>query len=171
MALILNPITGQEYPLTDEEIKHITVNGEVINIKGQLLEVAIDDLKDFSLRVVVDRNDVAGVIFVPRHDQAKRWYRNWLAVRIMKVTNKSMDWCREYVRKSRGVRYANEDEVFTLTATLDRELAMDQYHACIGQRGGKMIEYLRNYGFEVDCNYARVEAVFQMLGLLWGEQE
>lgn len=48
MALILNPITGQEYPLTDEEIKHITVNGEVINIKGQLLEVAIDDLKDFS---------------------------------------------------------------------------------------------------------------------------
>lgn len=171
MALILNPITHQEYTLTDDEIKHITITGDVIPIKGQLLEIAVNDLKDFTLRTFIDKNDVMGIIFVPRHDQAKRWYRNWFAVRIMKITGNSLEWCREYVRKSRGVRYANEDEVFTLTATLDRELAMDQYHACIGQRGGKMIEYLRNYGFEVDCNYVRVEAAFQMLGLLWGEQE
>lgn len=167
MALIINPITGQEYTLTDAEIKHITVTGDVIQISGQLLDIIANDLKDFVLRTVVDENDVMCLIFVPRHGQAKRWYQNWHAVRAMKLTNQPLSWCRDYVKCARGISYANEDAVIVLTSTLFQRMSIEQYRHCLELRGYKLIEHLRNLGYIVGNSVGRTQAALDILKVIW----
>ena len=166
MATIKDYISGQIHTLTAEALKYTMMAGELLPIKGKGLEVVSDtDIPDFSLRVVQDRAGNDQVIFLPKHDDAKRWYRNWFAVRCMKITGKDMPWGREYVRQSRSVKYANEDDVILLTAEFDDKLAIDIYRQA--KVSAHPMELLQGYGFKINTSATRVRSALEMIGKIW----
>ena len=165
MALIKDYITGQTHIITTELLKQVVQSGEILPVKGQGLEI-IDssDIPDFTLRVVSNRKEDL-VVFLPKHDDAKRWYRNWFAVRAMKLTGKDMPWGREYVRQARGVSFANEDEVMVLTGEFDSKLPLDHYHTA--RNSSAPSEYLAEIGFKIETSALRVKSALEMIGKIW----